>query len=112
MKKSKTDLFIILYPRGRNQWGREAGRTGVPLIHCSEGGQGRANGLQEEMWHWEKAEHSALYWLGKRLLPFHVPHRQMILTLFSIKGNTECFERFYMVQFVVAKICHEKSNDP
>lgn len=38
MKKSKTDLFIILYPRGRNQWDWEAGRTGVPLIHCSEEG--------------------------------------------------------------------------
>lgn len=38
MKKSKTDLFIILYPRGRNQWEWEAGGTGVPLIHCSEGG--------------------------------------------------------------------------
>lgn len=37
MKKRKTDLLIILYPRGRNQWDWEAGRTGVPLIHCNEG---------------------------------------------------------------------------
>lgn len=37
MKKSKTDLSIVLYPRVRNQWDWEAGRTGEPLIHCSEG---------------------------------------------------------------------------
>lgn len=37
MKKSKTDLSIVLYPQVRNQWDWEAGRTGEPLIHCSEG---------------------------------------------------------------------------
>lgn len=54
---------------GRNQWGRGAGRTGVPLIHRSDGkNRGEQTTGHQDVLE-RKARRSALCWLGKRLLP-------------------------------------------
>lgn len=63
--KRKTDLFIILYPRGRNRWdGREQ-------VSHWWGSEGRRE--EEQMTEGGEVEHSALYWLGRGLLPSDVP---------------------------------------